>query len=117
MLVEARDLILIGFGAVVLLLLARLPRGASSPAERGHLAALLAQLTAAHERIQSAEGWARTSEERARAAEAKAAQLQAMVDNLLPAAVSDRQTITALRIQLQERNQELDVLKAGLGLR
>jgi len=115
--VEARDLLLIGFGAVVLLLLTRLPRRASLPVDRGHLDALLAQLTAAQERIQTAEGWARTSEERAQKAEAKAAQLQAMVDNLLPAAVSDRQTITALRIQLQERNQELDVLKAGLGLR
>lgn len=115
---ELRDLILIGLSAVAFLALARfVPQPAPQPTERQHLAALLAQLTASQERAETAEGWARLAEARAERAESKAAQLQAIVDNLLPAAAHDRQTIAALRDQVRERNQELDGLKAGLGLR
>jgi predicted S18 family serine protease len=114
--VEARDLLLIGFGALVLLLLTRLPRPAL-PIDRSSLDALVEQLTIAQERVQTAEGWAREAEARAERAETKTAQLQAMVDNLLPAASTDRTTIAALREQLHERSQEVDGMKAGLGLR
>jgi len=78
--------------------------------DRGSLDALVTQLsTLQHERA----NW----QARAENAEARCAQLQAMVDNLLPQAVNDRQVIETQRQQLQERGQELDGLKAGLGLR
>jgi cytochrome c-type biogenesis protein CcmH/NrfG len=116
--VETRDLILIGVAAIVYLVLTRLLPGPQNAAvDRASVDSLVAQLTSLRERAETAEGWARLAEARAEHAEAKCSQLQAMMDNLLPATVNDRQTITALRAQVQERNQELDTLKAGLGIR
>ncbi len=114
----ALDLILIGLGAVVYLVLTRLlPAPAPLPVDRGSLDALVAQLTLFQERVATAEGWARLAEARAEKAEARCAQLQAMVDNLLPAAVNDKQVVEAQRRQLHELAQQVDGLKAGLGLR
>jgi len=109
-LVEAHDVLIIALGAIILLGLTRLPRAPILPVDRGSLDALVAQLsTLQHERAD----W----QTRAENAEARCAQLQAMVDNLLPQTVNDRQVIETQRQQLQERGQELDGLKAGLGLR
>lgn len=108
--VEARDLILIGLGALVFLALTRLPvRSAALPVDRSSLDALVAQLGALQ---QERAHW----RDRAEAAEMRATQLQVMVDNLLPAAGNDKMLITALRERLTAQASELDQVKTSIGI-
>jgi len=110
MAVELRDLLYLALGAVGLFLLARASRGRPALMDRSSQDALVAQLIQV---TQERDACAHRAEE----AERRATQLQGMVDNLLPARVNDQQVIEAQRRQLQERAQELDGLKTGLGLR
>lgn len=101
---------MIALGALVLLGLTRLPRAPMLPVDRGSLDALVEQLSALQ---RERADW----QTRAESAEARCVQLQAMVDNLLPAAVDNKQVIEAQRVQLRDRAQELDGLKAAMGIR